>query len=119
MDAVMKTYSKEGNASQIFELKKAIHNSKQGNLSVTIYYTNLQVLWQELDVYQHWARSFAQDAAKLAEILQRKHGVYSAIEEEESRKSGAMSEVSLENSALNANRESGGGQKNWAKKDTC
>ena len=42
-DAVSQTYSKKGDVTQIYELKTIIHNTKQKDLSVTVYYNTLKV----------------------------------------------------------------------------
>ena len=39
-----------GNASQIFELRLKLKETKQGTSSVTQYFSDLQDLWQELDL---------------------------------------------------------------------
>ena len=50
-EMVEEMYSDLGNSAQIFEIKSALREKRQGNLSVTEYYNELQVLWQELDLY--------------------------------------------------------------------
>ena len=70
-DAVVKTYSKKGNATCIFELKRAIHETKQRGLDVLSYFNKLKILWKELDVHQHWEIESQSNATKLAEILER------------------------------------------------
>ncbi|KAI9154591.1 hypothetical protein LWI28_028499 [Acer negundo] len=44
-------YSDLGNASQIFELHSKLKEMKQGSNSVTQYFSDLQDLWQELDLF--------------------------------------------------------------------
>ena len=44
-------YSDLGNASQIFEIRTKLKEIKQGNQTVTQYFSDLQDLWQELDLY--------------------------------------------------------------------
>ena len=70
-DAVTKTYSKKGNAARIFKLKTTIHNTKQWDQSVTVYYNNLMMVWQELDLLQHFEMVAHEDAATIAEVLER------------------------------------------------
>ncbi|KAJ0095159.1 hypothetical protein Patl1_15752 [Pistacia atlantica] len=43
------TYSDMGNSAQIFEIKSRLREAKQGNMSITQYYSVLAKLWQELD----------------------------------------------------------------------
>lgn len=50
-DATAQTYSKIGNAAQIYELKCQIHGTTQCEWSVVIYFHKLWSLWQELDYY--------------------------------------------------------------------
>lgn len=50
-DAARKMYSDLGNASQIFEIRSKLKEIKQGNQTVTQYFSDLQDLWQELDLY--------------------------------------------------------------------
>ena len=52
-DKVQGTYSKVGNAARIFDLKRRIGRTIQGDSSVTAYYNQLEALWQELDHNQH------------------------------------------------------------------
>ncbi|XP_062112894.1 uncharacterized protein LOC133824050 [Humulus lupulus] len=50
-DAAKKMYSDLGNASQIFEICTKLKEIKQGTHTVTQYFSDLQDLWQELDLY--------------------------------------------------------------------
>ncbi|KZV23338.1 hypothetical protein F511_02239 [Dorcoceras hygrometricum] len=50
-DAVRRMYSDLGNASQLFELRSKLKEIKQGSNSVTHYFSELQELWQELDLF--------------------------------------------------------------------
>ncbi|XP_073133787.1 uncharacterized protein [Henckelia pumila] len=50
-DAARNMYSDLGNASQIFELRSKLKELKQGSKSVTQYFSDLQDLWQELDLF--------------------------------------------------------------------
>ena len=43
-DALTHTYSKQGDAAQVFELMNKIQVTKQGELTVTTYYNTLKVL---------------------------------------------------------------------------
>ena len=49
--AVKETYSDLGNAAQLFEIKTRLRKARQGEKTVTQYYTDLRTLWQELDLY--------------------------------------------------------------------
>lgn len=50
-DAARRMYSDLGNASQIFEIWSKLREMKQGSKSVTQYFTKLQDLWQEFDLF--------------------------------------------------------------------
>ena len=50
-DAARQRYSNLGNASQIFEIRSKLKEMKQGSKSVTQYFSDLQDLWQELDLF--------------------------------------------------------------------
>ncbi|GAA0159999.1 hypothetical protein LIER_16655 [Lithospermum erythrorhizon] len=39
------------NTSHVFEIKSQLKEIRQGNLSVTKYYSDLKKLWQEIDLY--------------------------------------------------------------------
>ena len=39
------------NASQVFEIKNKLKDSRQGSLDITEYYNVLQTLWLELDMH--------------------------------------------------------------------
>ncbi|CAH9105640.1 unnamed protein product [Cuscuta epithymum] len=49
-DAVREAYSNRGDSSQIFELKKKLWLSKQGDRDITTYFNEMLSLWQELDL---------------------------------------------------------------------
>ncbi|KAG6490194.1 hypothetical protein ZIOFF_051479 [Zingiber officinale] len=50
-DVAHRMYSDIGNASQIFELLSKLKDIKQGNNSVTQCFSELQDIWQELDLF--------------------------------------------------------------------
>ena len=67
---MVKTYSKKGNATRIFELKRTIHKTKQMDQDILSYFNKLKILREELDVHQHWEMESPRDAARLVEILE-------------------------------------------------
>ncbi|TXG60888.1 hypothetical protein EZV62_012251 [Acer yangbiense] len=69
--AVHKTFSKIGFTSQIFQIKRQIEKTKQGNISVTDYYNNLKGLLTELDLYQNVEMESATDTARLKDLLEK------------------------------------------------
>ncbi|XP_073137592.1 uncharacterized protein [Henckelia pumila] len=50
-DAAKKMYSDLGNTSQVFEIRSKLKEIKQGSNSVTQYFSDLQDLWKELDLF--------------------------------------------------------------------
>ncbi|KZV48799.1 hypothetical protein F511_09220 [Dorcoceras hygrometricum] len=50
-DAVTATYSDLGNCYQVFELKTKLRETRRGTLEVTEYFTLINNLWQELDMF--------------------------------------------------------------------
>ena len=48
-DTVDSTFSRRGNYAQEFELIRSIDRSKQGDMTVTQYYTSLTTSWDRLD----------------------------------------------------------------------
>ena len=50
-DAAMKSYSNNENTSQLLEVKGMIHDLRQGDLSVTRYFSTLNRFWQQLDLF--------------------------------------------------------------------
>ncbi|KAJ0082416.1 hypothetical protein Patl1_10965 [Pistacia atlantica] len=48
---VQKMYSDIENTTQSFEMRSAIHSTKQRSMTVTDYFNSLTNLWQEMDLY--------------------------------------------------------------------
>ncbi|RVW74379.1 hypothetical protein CK203_056811 [Vitis vinifera] len=48
-----------------------IDDTKQKDLSVTVYYNTLKVWWQELDLYQHIEVESTAYATRLAKMIER------------------------------------------------
>ncbi|KAG8381704.1 hypothetical protein BUALT_Bualt05G0000400 [Buddleja alternifolia] len=70
-DTVKRTYSKVQDASVIFEIKTKITSTKQGSLSVTDYYNQMNGYWIELDHYQDVKMVCSEDATTLTTMLER------------------------------------------------
>ena len=68
LDVVSQTYLKKGKTTRIYELKTMIHNTKQKDLTVTTYYNTLKILWQELDLCQHFEMESTTNASMLVEL---------------------------------------------------
>ena len=67
-DVVSQTYLKKGKTTRIYELKTMIHNTKQKDLTVTTSYNTLKILWQELDLCQHFEMESTTNASMLVEL---------------------------------------------------
>ncbi|XP_073152996.1 uncharacterized protein [Henckelia pumila] len=64
-------YSDLGNASQIFELRSNLKELQQGSNSVTQYFTNLQDLWQKLDLFLGNTPTCADCSVKVRQNLEK------------------------------------------------
>lgn len=69
--AVNETYSDLGNAGQWFELKTRLWRLKQGEKTVTQYYTDLKTLWQEIDMFSDYEWSCAKDRALFQKMVEK------------------------------------------------
>ena len=69
--AVKETYSDLGNAGQLFEIKTQLRKAKQGEKSVTQYYTDLKTLWQEFDLFCDYEWSCATDSAFYQKMVEK------------------------------------------------
>ncbi|KAL4562118.1 hypothetical protein LXL04_034312 [Taraxacum kok-saghyz] len=70
-DAARRMYSDLGNASQIFELRAKLKEIKQGSTSVTQYFSTLQDLWQELDLFLDEKLTCAECNVKVQKQIER------------------------------------------------
>lgn len=55
-DAVKETYSSNENTLELFAVESTLHDLRQGDLSVTLYFITPTRYWQQLDLFeeQHW-----------------------------------------------------------------
>jgi hypothetical protein len=70
LDAAAPTYSKMGKATQIYELKRWIHGTIQGDWYVATYFHKLHALWQKLDHYQNLLTKCAEDALNIKKMIE-------------------------------------------------
>ena len=70
-EAVKETYSNFGNAGQLFEIKTQLRKAKQGEKSVTQYYTDLKTLWQEFDLFYEYKWNCAHDSALFNKTIEK------------------------------------------------
>lgn len=69
-DVAAQTYSKMGNKAQVYDLKRRIQATSQGDWYVATYYHNLRGLWQELDHYQTFKAKCTQDAIDFQKFVE-------------------------------------------------
>ncbi|KZV22300.1 hypothetical protein F511_17902 [Dorcoceras hygrometricum] len=70
-DAVRRMYSDLGNTSQVFELRSKLKEIKQGSNTVTHYFSDLQELWQELDLFLEESRMCAECSGHMRRTIER------------------------------------------------
>ena len=68
-NAVTLTYSRVGNDAQIYEIRNKVHGLKQGEMTISQYFSELNGLWQELDYYQDFQADCTGDAVKFQKLL--------------------------------------------------
>uniref|UniRef100_A0A2N9I636 Integrase catalytic domain-containing protein n=1 Tax=Fagus sylvatica TaxID=28930 RepID=A0A2N9I636_FAGSY len=64
-DAVAQTYFTGNDASQIYELRRKAHETRQQGKSLASYFSALQTIWQELDFLNPYDMESAKDTATL------------------------------------------------------
>ena len=69
----------QSNAPRIFEIQRDIACFKQEQLSVSVYYTKLKGLWNELTSYSDSLHAAQQDQQKLMQFLMGLHESYTAV----------------------------------------
>ncbi|KAL3523021.1 hypothetical protein ACH5RR_015855 [Cinchona calisaya] len=65
------TYSQMGNDAQIYELRNKVHGTKQGETTISQYFSELCGLWQELDYYQDFQADCVGDALKFQKLVEK------------------------------------------------
>ncbi|KAJ7978776.1 Retrovirus-related Pol polyprotein from transposon TNT 1-94 [Quillaja saponaria] len=55
----------------VFELRKKLHETKQGELTIAQYFAELSGLWQELDYYQEYQPVHPEDAASYKKVVDK------------------------------------------------
>ncbi|KZV50721.1 hypothetical protein F511_19633, partial [Dorcoceras hygrometricum] len=70
-DVVRRMYSDLGNTSRVFELRYKLKEIKQGSHIVTHYFSELQELWQELDLFLEESRMCAECSGHMRRTLER------------------------------------------------
>ena len=70
--AAHETYSNSENTSELFHVESALQDLKQGDASITIYFTNLTRNWQQLDLFETYDWKCPDDGAKFRKIVETK-----------------------------------------------
>ena len=65
------TYSQVGHDAQIFEIRKKVYETKQGEWLIFQYHIELNSLWQELDYYQDFQVECPNDASKIQTMIDK------------------------------------------------
>ena len=121
-----------GNDALVYERRKKVHETKQGDMTVAQYFAELSSLWQELDFYQDFQADCPSDAAKFQKLIEKERvydflaglqtefdpirvqvlggdpfpslrETYAYVQQEESRRSVMLHQISHERSALVTN----------------
>uniref|UniRef100_A0A2N9GKU7 Uncharacterized protein n=1 Tax=Fagus sylvatica TaxID=28930 RepID=A0A2N9GKU7_FAGSY len=69
-DAVAQTYFTGNDASQIYELRRKAHETRQQGKSLASYFSVLQTIWQELDFLNPYDMESAKDTATLKKRIE-------------------------------------------------
>lgn len=67
-EAARDTFSNQDNTSALYEIKGILHDLRQGELTVTSYFTTLNRYWQQLDVLDTMTWSCVADGKKYRQI---------------------------------------------------
>ncbi|RVX23717.1 Retrovirus-related Pol polyprotein from transposon RE1 [Vitis vinifera] len=69
--AAKETYSDSDNTADLFDIKGALHDLKQGEMTVTHYYNTLSRFWQQLDVFETMDWECPGDASRYKRIIEK------------------------------------------------
>ncbi|KAJ4721162.1 hypothetical protein OWV82_008883 [Melia azedarach] len=69
-DTVNMMYSNLNNDSQLYDLRRKVHDTKQGNQSVMAYFNVLNQCWLELDLYQDFEWRNEEDFLQYRKIVE-------------------------------------------------
>ena len=70
-DTINLMYSNLNNDSQPYDLRRKVHQTKQGSLSATAYFNILNQCWMELDLYQDFEWKSEEDFLQYKKIVQK------------------------------------------------
>ncbi|KAK2977630.1 hypothetical protein RJ640_020537 [Escallonia rubra] len=66
--AAKETYSDNDNTAELFDIKGALHDLRQGEMSVTQYYNTLSRFWQQLDGFESLDWECPADASQYKKV---------------------------------------------------
>ncbi|KAK3035301.1 hypothetical protein RJ639_034824 [Escallonia herrerae] len=69
--AAKETYSDNDNTAELFDIKGALHDLRQGEMSVTQYYNTLCHFWQQLDGFESLDWECTADASRYKKIIEK------------------------------------------------
>ena len=68
--AAKSSYSHLRNDARLFELRLKVRTLKQGEMTVSDYFSEIDSLWQELDYYQDFQADCIGDTVKFQQMLE-------------------------------------------------
>ena len=71
-DAARDTFSSKENTSELFQIESILHDLKQGESSVTTYFTTLTRHWQQLDLFETYEWKCPDDNTRFRKIVETK-----------------------------------------------
>ncbi|XP_073132807.1 uncharacterized protein [Henckelia pumila] len=71
-EAVRETFSCKDNTAELFEIKELFHDLRQGESTVTAYFTNLSRYWQKVDLLESHTWKCSTDGENYRKIIETK-----------------------------------------------
>lgn len=71
-DAVHETYSKLDDSLELFSVESALHDLRQGDMTVTQYFNALTRNWQQFDMYEEYQWHCPEDSLQCRRIIEKK-----------------------------------------------
>lgn len=61
---MIQTYSKKGNKARMYDLHQKVSHFRQGDKSLSSYYSTLNEMWQEIDYYKTYRPKCSEDVVE-------------------------------------------------------
>lgn len=71
-DAARDTYSSSDNTAELFAVGSILHDLRQGESSVTVYYNALTRYWQQIDLFEIHDWHCSEDKSRYQKIVETK-----------------------------------------------